>query len=126
MKFDGARSMKRVLRFTIGLLINFCILFVLVKVFTTAFGFTYDVFSTSCKDSSDKQVRVVEILPDSSIAEVCEVLDEAGVVKNRYALMVKIRIGSFASKIIPGTYEIAPSYTNDEIITVITGGKLEE
>lgn len=126
MKFDGARSMKRVLRFTVGLLINVCILFLLVKTFSAAFGFAYDVFSTGCKDPTDTKVRVVEVLPGSSIKDVCETLDEAGVVKNAYALMVKIRIGSYAAKIRPGTYEIAPSYTNDEIITVITGGTLEE
>lgn len=126
MKFDGARSMKRILRFTVGLLINACILFILVRVFSSAFGFAYDVFATTCKDPVDTKVRVVEVLPDSSIKEVCETLDEAGVVKNHYALMVKIRIGSYAAKIVPGTYEIAPSYTNDEIITVITGGKLEK
>ena len=40
--------------------------------------------------------------------------------------MIRIRIGSYAAKIQPGTYEIAPNYTNDEIITVITGGKLDE
>jgi cell division protein YceG involved in septum cleavage len=107
MAIDGALSMKRVLRFAFGLLVNVCILFILVKVFAFGFNFAYDVFTSAIKD-------------------VCETLDDAGVVKNAYALMVKIRIGSYAAKIQPGTYEIAPSYTNDQIITVITGGKLDE
>ena len=71
------------------------------------------------------KVVTVTVLPDSSIKDVCETLDDAGVVKNAYALMVRIRIGSYAAKIKPGTYEIAPSYTNDEIITIITGGTLD-
>lgn len=126
MTIDGAKGMKKILRFAVGLLINVCILLILVKAFSMSFSFAYDVFATCCKDSTDTQVVAVEILPDSSIKEVCETLDEAGVVKNPYALMVKIRIGSYAAKIKPGTYEIAPSYTNDEIITVITGGSLEK
>ena len=116
MAIDGALTMKRVLRFSVGLLVNVFILFILVKVFA----------SNSCKDKADTKVVAVTILPDSSIKDVCETLDDAGVVKNAYALMIRIRIGSYAAKIQPGTYEIAPNYTNDEIITVITGGKLDE
>lgn len=127
MAIDGALTMKRVLRFSVGLLVNVFILFILVKVFAFGFGFAYDVFaSNSCKDKADTKVVAVTILPDSSIKDVCETLDDAGVVKNAYALMIRIRIGSYAAKIQPGMYEIAPNYTNDEIITVITGGKLDE
>lgn len=126
MAIDSAVTMKRILRFAIGLLVNVFILFILVKVFAFGFSFAYDVFvSNSCKDKSDTKVVTVTVLPDSSIKDVCETLDDAGVVKNAYALMVRIRIGSYAAKIKPGTYEIAPSYTNDEIITIITGGTLD-
>ena len=126
MAIDSAVTMKRILRFAIGLLVNVFILFILVKVFAFGFSFAYDVFaSNSCKDKSDTKVVAVTVLPDSSIKDVCETLDDAGVVKNAYALMVRIRIGSYAAKIKPGTYEIAPSYTNDEIITIITGGTLD-
>ncbi len=126
MAIDSAVTMKRILRFAIGLLVNVFILFILVKVFAFGFSFAYDVFaSNSCKDKSDTKVVAVTVLPDSSIKDVCETLDDAGVVKNAYALMIRIRIGSYAAKIKPGTYEIAPSYTNDEIITIITGGTLD-
>ncbi len=126
MAIDGALTMKRVLRFSVGLLVNVFIVFILVKVFSYGFNFAYDVFSDTCKDSSDTQVVAVTVLPDSSVMDVCDALDEAGVVDNKYALMVKIRLGEYAASIMPGTYEIAPSYTNDEIITVITGGTLDE
>lgn len=126
MAIDSAVTMKRILRFAIGLLVNVFILFILVKVFAFGFSFAYDVFaSNNCKDKSDTKAVTVTVLPDSSIKDVCETLDDAGVVKNAYALMVRIRIGSYAAKIKPGTYEIAPSYTNDEIITIITGGTLD-
>lgn len=126
MKIDGVKSMRKVLRFSVGLLVNICILLILVLVFSKAYGFAHDVFAPVCKDETDDQVVAVTILDDSSVWDVGDVLDEAGVVKNKYALCVKIYISKYASKVKPGTYEIAPSYTNDEIITVITGGKLEE
>ncbi len=125
-KFNTALTMKRITRFTLGLLINVCIIFLMVKVFSFGYSFAYDVFADNCKDSSDTQVVAVTILPDSSIVEVCETLDEAGVISNYYALAVKIRLGSYAADIQPGTYQIAPSYTSSQIITLITGGSLTD
>ena len=84
MAIDGALTMKRVLRFSVGLLVNVFILFILVKVFAFGFGFAYDVFaSNSCKDKADTKVVAVTILPDSSIKDVCETLDDAGRDHNR-------------------------------------------
>ena len=76
MAIDSAVTMKRILRFAIGLLVNVFILFILVKVFAFGFSFAYDVFaSNSCKDKSDTKVVPVTVLPDSSIKDVCETLD---------------------------------------------------
>lgn len=121
MAIDGARSMKKVLRFMFGLLINVCILFALVKIFSSSYEFAYDVFATTCKDAGDSKVVSVEILPDSTTMDICNALDEAGVIKNKYAFMLRLRIGEYGAKIMPGTYDLAPSYTNKEIIEVLTG-----
>lgn len=126
MKTDGVKSMRKVLRVSIGLLVNVCIILLFVLVFSNAYEFAHDVFAPVCKDDSDESVVAVTILDDSSVWDVGDALDEAGVVKNKYALCIKIYITKKAPKIRPGTYELSPSYTNDEIITVITGGKLEE
>ncbi len=121
MAIDGARSMKKVLRFMFGLLINVCILFALVKIFSSSYEFAYEVFATTCKDAGDSKVVAVEILPDSTTMDICNALDEAGVIKNKYAFMLRLRIGEYAAKIMPGTYELSPSYTNKKIIEVLTG-----
>lgn len=63
----------------------------------------------------------VEILPDSTTMDICNALDEAGVIKNKYAFMLRLRIGEYGAKIMPGTYDLAPSYTNKKIIEVLTG-----
>ena len=63
MAIDSAVTMKRILRFAIGLLVNVFILFILVKVFAFGFSFAYDVFaSNSCKDKSDTKVVTVTVL----------------------------------------------------------------
>ena len=55
------------------------------------------------------------------LLDVADSLKTAEVIKDKYAFILKVRIGGYADDIQPGTYQIAPSDTNQEIIEIITG-----
>ena len=50
--------------------------------------------------------------------DICRILEYH---RPQYAFILKVRIGGYADDIQPGTYQIAPSDTNQEIIEIITG-----
>lgn len=121
MAIDSTRSMKKLLKFLFGLLINVCILFVLVKAFSYSYDFTYQVFATYAADVTDARKVSVQIAQDETMLDVADALHDAGAIDNKYAFILKVRIGGYAGQIKPGTYEIAPSDTNIDIIELITG-----
>lgn len=121
MAIDSARSMKKILRFLFGLFINVCILFILVKAFTYSFDFAYQVFATKAADSSNNRKVAIQITPDEALLDVADALKKAEVIDDKYAFILKVRIGGYAGDIKPGTYQLAPSNTNKEIIDIITG-----
>lgn len=121
MAIDSARSMKKVLRFLFGLLINVCILFILVKGFSYSFDFAYQVFATTAAESGSNKKTAVTITEDEPLLDVATSLQEAGVIDNRYAFILKVRINGDAGKIQAGTYSMSPKNTNQEIIDMITG-----
>lgn len=121
MAIDSARSMKKILRFLFGLLINVCILFVLVKGFSYSFDFAYQVFSTTAVEPGSNKKTAVTITEDEPLLDVADALKESGVIDNKYAFILKVRINGDAGKIKPGTYPMSPSNTNQEIIDMITG-----
>lgn len=113
--------MKKVLRFLFGLLINVCILFLLVKAFTYSYDFAYQVFATKSVDPVNNRKVSIQITADESVLDVSSALRKAEVIDNKYAFILKLRITGNAGKIKPGTYQIAPSNTNKEIMELITG-----
>jgi cell division protein YceG involved in septum cleavage len=121
MAIDSARSMKKILRFLVGLLINVVILLFLVKAFTYSFNFAYQVFATTSVDVANSRSVTVEIIPDETLLDVASTLEDKGLVENKYAFILKMRIGGYANQIQSGTYQMAPSNTNSEIIDMITG-----
>ena len=108
MALDSARSMKKILRFLFGLFINVCILFILVKAFSYSYDFAYQVFATRAADPGSNRKATIQITQDEPLLDVAD-------------FILKVRIGGYADDIQPGTYQIAPSDTNQEIIEIITG-----
>ena len=72
MAIDSARSMKKVLRFLTGLLINVCILFVLIKAFSYSYDFAYQVFATKAMDPGSNRKVAVQIVQDESLLDVAD------------------------------------------------------
>ena len=121
MAIDSARSMKKILRFLFGLLINVCILFVLVKGFSYSFDFAYQVFSTTAVEPGSNKKTAITITDDEPLLDIADSLKKSGVIDNKYAFILKVRINGDAGKMKPGTYAMSPSNTNQEIIDIITG-----
>ncbi|MBE5944165.1 MAG: endolytic transglycosylase MltG [Lachnospiraceae bacterium] len=119
-------GLKKATGFTGGLLINIVIVFLVIKVFSFAFDFTYSVFGDVAKDPISREVSVVEIPADSSILQIGEALEDSGIIDNKYAFWAKIKIKGYSNMIIPGKYGLSPAMTYEEIINVICRIELEE
>lgn len=118
---NSNKKVKKTLNIVLGLLINLVIVLILVQAFSMAFNFGYKVFADISCDANDTVNRDVTILPDSSTMEIVDTLVDAGVVKDKYVVLVKIKLGKYNSKLMPGTYQLNPSMTMDEVLDVISG-----
>lgn len=121
MAFDSARSMKKILKFLCGLLINVCILFILVKAFSYSYDFAYQVFATKAYDLTVTKSVTVKVLEDESLLSVATKLEDAEVIDNKYAFILKLRISGNAGKLKAGTYQVSASDTNVELMDKLTG-----
>lgn len=112
-------GLKRSMGFTGGLLVNIIIVYLVIKVFAFSFDFTYSIFGNVSKDPTSKEYVVIDIPADSSVKEISQALEDGGVIDNKYAFMVKVKIKEYGSKIIPGKYGLSPSMTYQEILDII-------
>lgn len=113
--------LKTALYYAIELLVDVLIIYAFVKAFSISFSFGYDIFHDSAKNPGDRKYVMVTIEPYSSNSKICDALDEAGVIDNKYVMMARIKIGGIYDKIKPGSYGLSASMTYEEILGVITG-----
>lgn len=113
---------KTALFYAVELLMDVLIIFVIVRGFSIAYAFSYEVFSDSAKSAGDVSYTVVTIQPDFSTMSISEQLYEKGLIKNKYVMAAKIKLGEYGRDIKPGKYALSPSMTYDEILKVLTTG----
>jgi cell division protein YceG involved in septum cleavage len=112
-------GLKRSTGFAFSLLINIIILFLVVKLFTFAFNFSYSVFGDVRFDPGSTTYKVVEIPVDASTLEIGAALEDAGIIEDKYVFWVRVKIKGYGSKIYSGKYGLSASMNVDEILTII-------
>ena len=113
---------KTALFYAVELLMDVLIIYVIVRGFSLAYSFSYEVFSDSAKNAGDASYSVVKIEPDFTSMSISEQLYDKGVIKNKYVMLAKIKLGEYGRDIRPGKYALSPSMTYDEILKIITTG----
>ena len=95
---------------------------VLILAILVAGGGYYTMGLRPVDPNSDEQI-VVDIPNGSGASTIVEILDEAGLVKNKFCAKVNSRIGHYNS-LQANTYIFSPSMSFQEIMTAINTGDL--
>lgn len=120
------KGLKHSAGFTGSLLINVLIVFMIIKVFSYAFNFTYSVFGDVCKTPGDTEYVVVEIPADSSILEIGQALEDGGVINDKYVFFAKVKVKGYGDQIKTGKFGLSASMNYDEILEIICDLDTEE
>ena len=120
------KGMKKALRLTGSVLVNAIIVLLIVKAFMASYHFSYNVFSDQCYNAAATTAHAVTIPPESSSMEIVTLLEDEGIVENKYEMLMKLRLSKYYGKLLPGTYALSPSMNGDQIMRVLSGNDEEE
>lgn len=98
-----------------GILINLLILIFFVEIFSFAYSFSREIFSNPVYKPEDETKVTVIIEPNSSFYDIAKTLEKDGVIKSKYVAMIRGKLSGASSSVLPGTYELSPSMSMDDI-----------
>ena len=115
------RTLKSAMVYTLTLFVDVLIVYFIVRSFSIAYDFSYNVFSDSAKDPGAVTYVTVEIKKDASSMDMAKAIYKSGVIKNKYVMAAKLTLGKYGSEIKPGKYKLSASMTYNQIINVLRG-----
>ena len=103
---------------------NGCLLLIIIVLAVLVGAGGYYTLGLRPVDPASEEKVVVEIPSGSGASAIVDILDEAGLVKNRFCAKVNSRIGRYNS-LQANTYIFSPSMAFNEIMNVINTGDFE-
>lgn len=123
MKYNKNYHSKRVSKLAIAAVV---VAIIVVAAFAGAVGTRFWYENQLEPVSNSSSIVVVEIPKGASVQEIAETLAQKQVIKNSQAFQWYVRNNSLVESMKAGTYELDPSKTTPEIVSIITEGDVKE
>ena len=95
------------------------------KYASVAYNYGYNIYNQEPASQYDTRTLTVSITQSMSVMDVAELLENRGIVKDKYLFWLQERFSEYHGMISAGTYDLSPSQTADEIIAVMCASAIE-
>ena len=96
------------------------------KYASEAYTYGYNIYNQVPASKYDTRTVSVSITDSMSVGDIAELLENRGLIKNSKLFWLQERFSEYHGMIAPGTYELSPSMTPDEIIGVMSASSIAE
>ncbi|WP_051656792.1 endolytic transglycosylase MltG [Butyrivibrio sp. AE3004] len=96
------------------------------KYASIAYNYGYHIYNQKPASQYDTRTVTVSVTDSMSVSEVAELLENRGIVKDKNLFWLQERFSEYHGMIAPGTYDLSPSMTPDEIIEIMCAATIAE
>lgn len=118
-------SMSAIIRTVINISINILVLAIVALLTISyagkAYEFGRDIFDEHAIDTVENAKNVVVTIPKgASSQDIAKIVEEEGLVENKYVFLVQLILSDYKDEIEPGTYTVTTANTPTEIMQVLS------
>ena len=112
-------------RISFSILVVLLIVFCLTKIGITGYEFGYRVFTEEPVSAAPGKDITVQVTSDMSDKEICDMLEEKGLIRDASLFYVQLKLSSYAGKLQPGVYVLNTSMEAKEMMVALSAVKEE-
>lgn len=121
------RTIGGVIQIILNVLFYVLAIIVIMRFSTAAYELSYQVFGNVTVQEAPGVDKVITIEEGTSTMSIAAMLEEEGLVVNKYSFLIRTKITiSDSHPIMPGSYTLNTSMPYETIIEIITGMEVEE
>ena len=104
----------------IHILIYAFVIFLVYRAAVFAYDYSYNIFGDPVMSKYDTQTVTVVVDDGDSAADVAHELKKNGLIKYESAFVIRVRLEEMGDAIMPGTFELSPSMSVEDILQILT------
>lgn len=120
------KVVKRVFGISFSALLFILVIYILYQVGIRSYSFGYRIFTEPPITAEDGKDKLVRIKKSMDAAEIGELLQEKGLIRDKWLFVMQLKFSEYNKKILPGVYTLNTSMTVQEMMSIMSGTKEEE
>ncbi len=90
-----------------------------------AYSYGYNIYNQKPASQYDTRTVSVSITESMSVMDIAELLENRGLIEDKLLFFLQERFSEYHGLIAPGTYELSPSQTPEEMIEIMSASSIE-
>lgn len=104
----------------VHILIYAFVIFLVYRAAVFAYDYSYNIFGDPVMSKYDTQTVTVVVDDGDTASDVAHELKKNGLIKYESAFVIRVRLEEMGDAIMPGTFELSPSMSVEEILHILT------
>lgn len=121
-----SKVVKRILGISCSALLFILVIYGLYQVGVRSYNFGYRIFTEPPVTTGDGKDKLVQIKKSMGAPEIGELLQEKGLIRDKWLFVLQLKFSEYNKKILPGVYTLNTSMTAQEMMEVMSGTREEE
>lgn len=121
-----SKVVKRVFGISFSILLFILTIYVLYQVGIRSYSFGYRIFTETPIETGDGRDILVQVKNSMGAAEIGELLQEKGLIRDKWLFVLQLKFSEYNKKIQPGIYTLNTSMTAQEMMEVMSEVQKEE
>lgn len=114
------KVVKRMLGFSFSALLFILVVYGLYQVGMRSYSFGYRIFTEPPVEQGDGRDKLVHVKNSMGAPEIGELLQEKGLVRDKWLFVLQLRFSEYNKKIQPGIYTLNTSMTAQEMMEIMS------
>lgn len=114
------KLVKRILGISCSILVSILVIYGLYQAGVRSYSFGYRIFTEPPVTAGEGRDKLVQVRPSMGAPEIGELLQDKGLVRDKWLFVFQLKFSEYNKKIQPGIYSLNTSMTAQEMMRVMS------
>lgn len=123
---NASKIVMRIVSISFSVMVFILVVYGLYQIGLYSYSYGYRIFTEPAVTSGDGRDRLVQIKNSMSASDVGELLEQKGLIRDKWLFVLQLKLLEYDDKLVPGHYTLNTSMTAREMMEVLSGAQEEE
>ena len=116
-----SKIVMRLVSISFTVLVFLVIIYGMYQLGLRSYYYGYRIFTEPAVTKGEGRERLVQVRPSMSDADIGSLLEEKGLIRDKWLFVIQLKLSDYSKKLVPGRYLLNSSMTSQEMMKIMSG-----